>query len=120
MYSNIEAKVALSHCREGKKIYGVRMEKTNLGWKYDWAFKLTDGRAKSEGYGNTEIKGAIYPDAEYPGCPYCRAKNFIVCGTCGKLNCNNTKSKTFICGWCGAEGELVDYDGAGINSAGDV
>lgn len=68
------------------------MGKTNLGWKYDWVFKLSDGRAKSEGYGNTEIKGAIYPESEYP---YYKAKNFIVCG---KLNCNDTKSKTFICG----------------------
>ena len=90
MYSNIEAKVALAHCREGKKIYGVRMEKTSLGWKYNWAFKLTDSRAKTEGYGSTKIVGNIYPDEEYPGCPYCKAKSFIVCGTCGKLNCNNT------------------------------
>jgi hypothetical protein len=49
MYSNIEAKVALAKCREGKKIYGVRMEKTQLGWKYNWAFELNEGRAKSEG-----------------------------------------------------------------------
>ena len=37
MYSEIEAKVALAHCHEGKKGYGVRFEKTALGWKYDWA-----------------------------------------------------------------------------------
>lgn len=120
MYSNIEAKVALSHCREGKKIYGVRMEKTPLGWKYNWAFKLSDKRAKAEGYQNTKIVGMIYPDEEYPGCPYCKARSFVVCGTCGKLNCNNSSEKIFTCGWCGAQGELSDYDGTGIDSAGDV
>lgn len=52
MHSNIEAKVAFAHCREGKNIYGVRMEKTSLGWKYNWAFKLIDSRAKTEGYGH--------------------------------------------------------------------
>jgi hypothetical protein len=120
MYSNIEAKVSLVHCREGKKIYGVRMEKTSLGWKYDWAFTLSDERAKSEGYGNTKIVGAIYPDMEYPGCPYCGAKAFIICDSCGRMNCNNTEEKVFTCGWCGAKGELSDYDGAGISSVGDV
>lgn len=120
MYSEIEAKVALAHCREGKKGYGVRFEKTSLGWKYDWAFKLSADRAKSEGYGNTKIVGTIYPDGEYPGCPYCKAKSFIVCGSCGKLNCNNTEEKVFTCGWCGAKGELIDYEGDGINSSGDV
>lgn len=120
MYSGIDAKVAVSHCREGKKGYGVRFEKTTLGWKYDWAFKLSADRAKSEGYGSTKIVGNIYPDNEYPGCPYCGAKSFIVCGSCGKLNCNNTEEKIFTCGWCGAKGELIDYAGDGINSSGDV
>lgn len=31
MYSEIEAKVALAHCREGKKGYGVRFEK-DFSW----------------------------------------------------------------------------------------
>lgn len=120
MYSGIEASVALAKCREGKKIYGVRMEKTPLGWKYDWAFTLSENRAKSEGYGTNKLMGAIYPDAEYPGCPYCKAKAFIVCGSCGKLNCNNTEEKVFTCGWCGNKGELVDFEGDGIASSGDV
>lgn len=46
--------------------------------------------------------------------------SFIVCGSCGKLNCNNTEEKVFTCGWCGAKGELIDYEGDGINSSGDV
>lgn len=119
MYSNIDAKVALAKCRESKKIYGVRMEKTQLGWKYNWAFELNEGRAKNEGYGATKIVGAIYPDEEYPGCPYCKARTFVVC-SCGKLNCNNSEGKVFKCNWCGASGELVDYEGAGISSSGDV
>ena len=68
----------------------------------------------------TKIVGTIYPDGEYSGCPYCKAKSFIVCGSCGKLNCNNTEEKVFTCGWCGAKGELIDYEGDGINSSGDV
>lgn len=118
MYSNIEAQVALARCKEGKKIYAVRMEKTTLGWKYDWAFALSEGRAKSEKYTSTKIIGNIYPDTEYPGCPFCGARTFVVC-SCGKLNCYNGE-KSFICQWCGAQGELVDYKGDGINSAADI
>ncbi len=120
MYSNIEAKVALAKCREGRKAYGVRFEKTSIGWMYNWAFTLSEDRAKAEKYGTTKLKGVIYPDDEYPGCPYCGARTFVVCGTCGKLNCNNTDEKVVTCEWCGAKGELTDYDGDGIDSSGDV
>jgi hypothetical protein len=120
MYANIEAKVSLANCREAKKSYGVRLEKIPSGWKYDWAFPLSAERAKTEGYGSTRIEGAIQADSAYPGCPYCGAKNFIVCGSCGRLNCYNTKKNTFTCGWCGVSGELVRYRGEGISSAGDV
>lgn len=120
MHTKIEAQVALCKCQEGRSIYGVRMEKTSLGWKYDWAFKISEGRAKSEGYNSADIKGMVYPAPEYPGCPYCKTKTFIVCGACGKLNCNNQTGNMFTCGWCGAQGVLTNYDGAGIRGAGDV
>ncbi len=120
MYSNIEAQVALAKCREGKRIYGVRFEKTSLGWKYNWAFELSDKRAKSEQYDNTKIKGTIYPDPEYPGCPYCGGHSFVVCMNCGKLNCNNSDDKIFTCEWCGAKGELTKYEGEGFDSSGDI
>ncbi len=119
MYSNIEAQVALAKCREGKKMYGVRMEKTDEGWKYTWAFTVSEERAKAENYSVTKIKGRIYPDEEYPGCPYCGAKNFVVC-SCGRLNCYNMEDNKFQCEWCGSKGELVDYKGEGFDSAGDI
>lgn len=115
MYSNIEAQVALAKCKEGKKIYGVRLEKTSLGWKYNWAFPINEKRAKAENYDNTMISGNIYPTDDYPGCPYCGAKHFIVCGKCRRLNCNN-ESKTFTCEWCGMKGEIVSYTGGGIST----
>lgn len=120
MYTKIEAKVALAKCQEGKKTFGVRMEKTSEGWKYNWAFKIGDRRAGTEGYGDTKIVGDIYADLAYPGCPYCNGTSFVVCVSCGKLNCNNTRGKIFTCEWCGAQGELIAYDGVGISSSGDV
>lgn len=120
MKKAIEAQVALCKCQEGKKTFGVRMEKTPIGWKYDWAFLINEDRAKAEGYDNATIVGAIYPDPEYPGCPFCKGNTFVVCGACGKLNCNNVRGKIFTCEWCGAKGELINYSGSGIKSSGDA
>lgn len=56
---------------------------------------------------------------DYPGCPYCKATTFVICGTCGKLNCYNG-SRLFSCGWCGVHGVVsLGYDGSGIRSSGD-
>jgi len=114
-----EATVALCRCKETHKTYGVRFEKVSEGnWKYTWAFKIKESSAKREGYDGTIIDGRIFPDEEYPGCPYCGEKYFVVC-SCGKLNCHTHNSGLFKCEWCGLEGELSTYDGAGIKSGGD-
>lgn len=115
-----EARIALCKCREGKKTYGVRFEKSVNSWKYTWAFTIKESAAKREGYDNTKIIGDIYPDAKYPGCPYCKTRSFVIC-SCGKLNCNNQKqNKEFVCEWCGSAGTLVDYEGNGFQSGEDV
>ncbi len=119
MYSGIEAQVVLAKCRESKKTYAVRMEKDSFGWKYNWAFIPSEERIKKENYAKTKIIGNIYPDSEYPGCPYCKAMNFVIC-SCGKINCYNNEEGEFVCGWCGSKGELFDYTGEGFDSAGDV
>lgn len=114
-----EATVALCKCKETHKTYGVRFEKTAEGnWVYTWAFPIKESSAKREGYDGTVIEGAIMPREDYPGCPYCGSKFFVVC-SCGKLNCNIGTPGLFICEWCGMKGELGGYDGSGIHAGGD-
>ena len=120
MYTNIEAQVALAKCKEGKKIYGVRMEKKALGWEYNWAFVISEKRAKAEKYDSTVIKGQIYPSKEYPGCPYCGTKTFVICGNCKRLYCYDKSERISTCEWCGNVGELADYTGSGISSSEDI
>lgn len=122
MTEKVEARIALCKCKEGRKAYGVRFEKFGNGWKYTWAFPVREESAKREGYDETKILGDIGPDAAYPGCPFCRAKSFVIC-SCGKLNCNNvnTPNARFTCEWCGASGVLSSgYDGSGFGSGGDI
>ncbi len=114
-----EATVAVCKCKETHKIYGVRFEKiAQAHWKYTWAFPMKESTAKREGYDGTVIDGFIEPDMDYPGCPYCGTRSFIVC-ECGKLNCNVAASDVFTCEWCGLTGILEDYNGDGIKSGGD-
>lgn len=115
-----EAKITLCKCRESKKMFGVRFEEDGSAWKYTWAFPIKEAAAKREGYDATTMKGMIYPDKEYPGCPYCGRKTFIVCGDCHKLSCNITSGNTCTCEWCGLTGTISDYDGEGISSGGDL
>ncbi|MBQ5921954.1 MAG: hypothetical protein IIW91_01240 [Alistipes sp.] len=117
--NGIEATVALCKCGETKKIYGVRFQRMESGnWKYTWAFPMRSTTAKREGYDNTIIEGMIEPEMEYPGCPYCGTKYFVIC-SCGKLNCNIGHNNRFTCGWCHTSGTLTAYGGGGIQSGGD-
>lgn len=119
MVEKMEARVAVCKCERHERIYGVRMEKRGKDWFYNWAFEMKPDVAKRENYDSNSVKGQLIKAPEYPGCPYCDAKAFIICGGCGKLSCNNTNSNHFKCGWCGYEGELVDYRGDGFKSGND-
>ncbi|MGN8888068.1 hypothetical protein [Blautia sp. HCP28S3_G10] len=115
-----EAKIAICKCKESKKLYGVRFEKDGDGWKYTWAFPIKEDVARREGYDTTTMVGMIHPDEEYPGCPYCGRRTFVVCGDCHKLSCNIVVGNTFTCDWCGMTGTISDYEGEGISSGGDL
>lgn len=115
-----EARIAMCKCKEAKgRTYGVRFQRDGFGWKYTWAFKMNESSAKREGYNDTQIMGNIEPEEEYPGCPYCKTKYFVVCGSCQHLNCNISLGTVFTCEWCGHTGVLGDFSGDGIASGGD-
>lgn len=120
LYTVPEARVALCKCSETNQTYGVRFEKSDDGWKYTWAFKIKESSARRENYDRTVLQGDLTLGEDYPGCPYCGAKYFIVC-TCGKLSCNsiNRKSNSVTCEWCGETGTITDYYGAGVDSETD-
>ncbi len=116
-----EARIGLCYCKECKKIYGVRFEQYENEWKATWAFPIKKEESiKRENYDKTQLKGLIRWDEDYPGCPYCHSKGFVICDNCGGLNCNtNPNDKIFTCGWCGITGELTNYTGDGFNAGGD-
>lgn len=116
-----EARIALCKCKEGNRPFGIRFEEYENEWKATWAFTIKkDGAAERENYSKTTLKGKIRLAIEYPGCPYCSARGFIICGDCGGLNCNmHDRDEVFTCGWCGETGELTEYFGDGFNAGND-
>lgn len=111
--SKVEATVVLAKCCKTGKTYGNRVEKKSDGnWHFTWSFKIDDNRAKSEGYEKTSVKGNVFLDESYKGCPYCGASGWFSCGNCGKLTCNDGNKNVVTCKWCGNIGELSgDGDG---------
>ncbi len=115
----MNANVVLCKCLKSKKLYGMRIEERDNDWFRTWAFKITENKAKHEGYEKMKIIGSLQPTLEYPGCPYCGTSNIVHCGTCGKMSCRSSESDIFICPWCGQKGEIqlvdtIEFKGGGL------
>ena len=83
-----EARIALCKCKEGRRAFGVRFEQYENEWKATWAFPIKkEGAEKRENYDQTKLTGQIRWGNDYPGCPYCGGRGFVICD-CGGLNCN--------------------------------
>ncbi|MCH5225131.1 MAG: hypothetical protein J1D77_03990 [Muribaculaceae bacterium] len=92
-------------CPQTKGYYGVTVDRIlNNQYKMIWAFRLDKDRAKREGYDIKKASGSIQPDANYPGCPYCKAQSLIFC-SCGSVFCWNG-NKLVTCPKCGYKGEV--------------
>ncbi len=96
----MEAAVLLAKCQRTKKIYGIRTQRMSDGdWWRTWAFPVDESRAHKEGYDATRVQGNLYCTEEYPGCPYCRTKGFVLCNRCKKISCWNGENQ-LTCPWC--------------------
>ena len=102
----MNVRIVLSRCRHSRKPFGVRMEEMQRNvWSANWAFGLTEGTAKREGYGKSEIAGSFGIADNYPGCPTCQDTGLLKCA-CGRVSCYDGTSKTLICPWCNKQGNV--------------
>ncbi len=113
----VNAEIIVGKCGTSKKLFGIRAEETqHKKWGIDWAFALSEGRARSEGYEGRKIEGSFYLTDKYPGCPYCGKGSFFLCGHCGKVTCWQDE-KSAACAHCGKvsniSGEISQIDTAG-------
>ena len=97
----MDAAIILTKCPKRRLVYGIRTQKMSDGdWWRTWAFSIDEHRACREGYDVTKVQGNLYHTEEYPGCPYCRTKNFVQCNQCKKISCWNGE-RQLSCLWCG-------------------
>lgn len=107
----------LVECPETQKYYGITVDLMRKDvYKFVWAFKIDKDKAGREGYDEKRVHGKIELDSEFPGCPYCKSKQFVFCG-CGSVMCWHGQS-IITCPNCGQTGEVsaissVDLKGGG-------
>ena len=115
----MEASVVLAKCQCSKDLYGMRIEKRNNDWVRTWAFKISEEKARREGYKKTRISGSMMETPEYPGCPYCGSRSFVKC-SCGNLFCWDGRASIVVCPWYGYKGEVgapvdrMEVEGGGL------
>jgi len=102
----MEVNIVIAKCCKHNQTFGLRLEKINNNWLRTWAFKIKESSVKREGYDKNPINGTLMPMPSYPGCPYCKADNVVLCG-CGKVSCYLSESKSVYCYWCNTKHDQI-------------
>lgn len=108
----------MAMCSKKKKHYGITVDPRKGTYTFCWGFKINKEQAQREGYDTKSVHGAINYDPEFNGCPYCGAKGFYICGSCGKIVCY--RGEEYVkCPNCGCGGsvryaESFDLSGGGF------
>jgi hypothetical protein len=105
------ATITMAKCSVLQKNFNIRWEQqSSKGWKATWAFKIPDKGKFRPGTGSnvsTELNGELFLE-EYPGCPYCREHELVLCLNCHQLYCGDWHTKkTIRCPWCGVVGSII-------------
>ena len=105
-----EAFAILAICPEAKKTYGITVDKVDSKhYVFHWAFPIDKTKAHREGYDEKNVHGTVSIDVDYPGCPYCGAKSFVICGNCGSVICYHGQ-KCVTCPQCGFSGDVTNIE----------
>lgn len=93
-------------CPKSHQNFGITVDSIARNhYRFVWTFKIDAAKAHREGYDTQNVHGSIEIDSEFPGCPYCKSKQYIFC-TCGAVYCWHGQRVT-TCPKCGASGEVT-------------
>ena len=113
-----KAFATLGACEETNNYFGITVDEDHPRlYRFVWSFKIDKDKAKREGYDTKKVTGSVVLDDNYPGCPYCGDKEFVVC-QCGGIICWHGQPM-LTCPHCGYTGlvhkvEAVDIKGGGF------
>ena len=93
--------VVLAQCGSiTERLFGIRMEEGSpRNWAATWAFAISGGAARREGYGSTVLRGSFTVPDTFPGCPACGRNSIFSCA-CGRSSCWDGETKSLTCPWC--------------------
>jgi hypothetical protein len=95
------AVVVMARCNRENASFGIRFEEdAQKNWVGTWAFPVKISSGQREEYEKNSIKGSVSFTEDYPGCPYCKARNIVLCGTCKKVSCYNNSDIRTVCPHC--------------------
>jgi hypothetical protein len=106
MPQDINVVIITAHCSKTGHRMGIRLEeKSRRHWVADWAFKIKESIASKEGYDKSRVDGQFEFSHDFPGCPHCESKSFVLCD-CQNLLCYEASSRRFKCPKCGIIGTV--------------
>lgn len=113
-----QAFAVMAQCSETKQPFGITVDPQGHVMKLVWAFKMSAQQGHRERFDERHVSGSIALDPNFPGCPYCGSKQFVVCGNCGTVSCYHGQ-ELFTCPSCGIRStveqtESIDLKGGGI------
>lgn len=113
-----EAFAVMAACEESKQYFGITVDKVCNGrYKFVWPFKIDKERAHREGYDSKNVNGTVELDAEYPGCPYCGEKRFVICSNCHHFFCWHGQSHV-TCPNCKSSGTITNVENINLKGGG--
>ena len=95
----------------------MRVQKLNNDWIRTWAFPIRESDASEEGFDQIQLNGTFNETEDYPGCPYCEGKGFIVCGKCKKISCYHGEEIS-QCQWCGNSSRVTYSENLDVSGGG--
>jgi len=104
----------LTRCEETHNLFKIVFRRQGEGWdSYRVLVPRTQPRPgtpePAEGNQGAPaapiMQGTIGIDPAYKGCPFCHARSFYMCGTCGRLVCWDNRLEV-VCPWCSAADEV--------------
>ena len=113
-----KAFATLAGCEKTKRFFGITVDEELPGlYRFVWSFKIDKDKAMREGYDSKKVTGTFFLDENYPGCPYCESKEFVVCGRCGKVMCWH-RQPIVTCPHCGNTAPVKSVDTLDIKGGG--
>jgi hypothetical protein len=112
-----EAFAVMAVCPKTKNNYGITVDYLSRNsFKFVWTFKVDPEKAHREGYDTKSVSGSVTLDENYPGCPYCKSKQFVFC-SCGAIMCWHGQ-RVVTCPKCGASSEVTFVSSVNLKGGG--